>query len=167
MSDAKPSKSARKREVAALQALGEQLISLKPQQLASIDMDSRLLDEVLEAQKMQSHGALRRQKQLIGKLMRGVDPDPIRKAIDAFGQKDRQSQEAFRRAEHWRDKIVESGASEIERFSAELGRDCAELPALLDRLQTATDGRRRKHAGKQLFREVHRLIRSEMQKDTI
>ena len=68
MSAGKPSKSALKREYLALQALGEQLIDLSAEQLASLSLDERLLEEVQKAQGIQSHGALRRQKQLIGKL---------------------------------------------------------------------------------------------------
>lgn len=78
MDDLKPSKSARKREYLALQKLGEELITLKESELASLPLDENLLEAVLEARQMKAHGALRRQKQYIGKLMRHVDPEPIR-----------------------------------------------------------------------------------------
>ena len=81
MTDAKPSKSARKREYLALQKLGEQLLTLKESDLQAMDIDTELLDAVLEARRIKSHGALRRQKQYIGKLMRGLDPEPIRAAL--------------------------------------------------------------------------------------
>lgn len=81
MTDAKPSKSARKREYLALQKLGEELLTLKDTDLEEIDLDEDLLNAVLEARRMRSHGALRRQKQYIGKLMRRVDPEPIRAAL--------------------------------------------------------------------------------------
>ena len=81
MTDAKPSKSARKREYLALQKLGEELLTLKDCDLEEIDLDEDLLNAVLEARRMRSRGALRRQKQYIGKLMRGVDPEPIRAAL--------------------------------------------------------------------------------------
>ncbi len=81
MTDAKPSKSARKREYLALQKLGEELLTLKDSDLEQIDLDEDLLTAVLEARQIRSHGALRRQKQYIGKLMRQVDPEPIRAAL--------------------------------------------------------------------------------------
>jgi ribosomal 50S subunit-associated protein YjgA (DUF615 family) len=84
----KPSKSARKRAYLALQSLGEQLIDLTSEQLASISLDEPLSDAVRTAKSMKAHGALRRQKQLIGKLIRDVDPEPIRLAIDALGHHD-------------------------------------------------------------------------------
>ena len=78
MDDLKPSKSARKREYIALQKLGEELITLKESDLDSLPLDDNLRDAVLEASQIKAHGALRRQKQYIGKLMRHIDPEPIR-----------------------------------------------------------------------------------------
>jgi len=74
----KPSKSARKREYIALQKLGEELITLRESDLDSLPIDDNLREAVLEAKQMKAHGALRRQKQYIGKLMRHIDPEPIR-----------------------------------------------------------------------------------------
>jgi ribosome-associated protein len=76
--DLKPSKSARKREYIALQKLGEELITLKVSDLDRLPLDDNLREAVLEARQMKAHGALRRQKQYIGKLMRHIDPEPIR-----------------------------------------------------------------------------------------
>ena len=70
MTQPKPSKSARKREQLELQQLGERLIDLSADELEALPIDERLRDAVLAASKMRAHGALRRQKQLIGKLMR-------------------------------------------------------------------------------------------------
>jgi ribosome-associated protein len=84
VTELKPSKSARKREYLAVQALGEELITLKLSDLESLPLDEDLLEAVLEARQIKAHGALRRQKQYIGKLMRHVDPEPIRAALAAL-----------------------------------------------------------------------------------
>ncbi len=81
MTELKPSKSARKREFHALQKLGEDLIKLKEPDLLDMGLDEDLLEAVLAARRIKSHSALRRQKQYIGKLMRKVDPEPIRAAL--------------------------------------------------------------------------------------
>ncbi len=81
MDDSKPSKSARKREYLALQKLGEELVTLREHDLEQLDLDEDLLDAVLEAKRIKSRGALRRQKQYIGKLMGRVDADPIRDGL--------------------------------------------------------------------------------------
>lgn len=81
MTDLKPSKSARKREFLALQKLGEELIALHESDLREMGLDEELLEAVLDARQIKSHGALRRQKQYIGKIMRQIDPEPIRAAM--------------------------------------------------------------------------------------
>ena len=106
MTDAKPSKSARKREYQALQDLGEQLILLGDQELDTIQTDGYLIEQVREAKRISAHSALRRQKQLIGKIMREVDPEPIREALAALGQSDRMEKSVFKQAEKWRDRIA-------------------------------------------------------------
>ncbi|TFG42094.1 MAG: DUF615 domain-containing protein [Chromatiales bacterium] len=77
MTELKPSKSARKRGYLALQKLGEELITLKQSELDSLPLDESLLEAITEAQQIKAHGALRRQKQYIGKLMRHIDPEPL------------------------------------------------------------------------------------------
>lgn len=61
-----------------MQKLGEELITLKPSDLDALPLDENLRDAVMEAQQIKAHGALRRQKQYIGKLMRHIDPEPLR-----------------------------------------------------------------------------------------
>ncbi len=81
MTDLKPSKSARKREYLALQKLGEELITITRSDLDSLPLDDALREAVREAGEIKAHGALRRQKQYIGKLMRSIDPEPIRAGL--------------------------------------------------------------------------------------
>jgi len=85
--DTKPSKSARKREHLARQKLGEELITLRAADLQSLALDEDLLEAVMEARTIKSHGALRRQKQYIGKIMRHIDPEPIRAALERLRRK--------------------------------------------------------------------------------
>ena len=87
MDESKPSKSARKREYLALQKLGEELVTLRDSELLSMPLDEDLLEAVQEARRIKAHGALRRQKQYIGKLMRHVDPEPITAALERLRRK--------------------------------------------------------------------------------
>ncbi|MBU6470969.1 MAG: DUF615 domain-containing protein, partial [Gammaproteobacteria bacterium] len=73
-----PSRSQLKREVEALQKLGEQLAELPEPQLAALSLPEKLHDAVTQARRITSHGALKRQRQYIGRLMRDVDAAPIR-----------------------------------------------------------------------------------------
>lgn len=151
----KPSKSARKREHLALQDLGEALIRLRPAELDGLPLDLRLREAVLEARDMRAHGALRRQRQLIGKLMRSADADAIRTALERLGQGDRASTRLFHDAEAWRDRICAEGASAIAEFAAQTEADTATIRMLADDLAASSDDSRRRSLRRRIFREVH------------
>ena len=72
-----PSKSQRKRDAHALQALGGRLVALSAAQLARLDLPEALHEAVLAAQRMRSHGARTRQRRYIGKLMRQLEPSGL------------------------------------------------------------------------------------------
>lgn len=78
-----PSKSQLKREMHELQELGAALATLSEARLAALALPERLLDALAEWQRTRSHEGRRRQLQYIGKLMRTVEPEPIRQALDA------------------------------------------------------------------------------------
>ncbi len=66
----------------ALQELGAELVALGRDQLARIELPEDLRDAVRDAQRFTQHEARRRQLQYIGRLMRDLDPAPIRAALD-------------------------------------------------------------------------------------
>src|SRR4030066_502297 len=79
-----PSKSQKKREVEALQDMGALLVELPDAQFKRIELPEELREAVAACRKITQNGALRRQKQYIGKLMRSVDPAPIQAQLAAF-----------------------------------------------------------------------------------
>ena len=76
------SKSERKRQMHALQTLGEALVVLPDEQLRRMPLPEQLQDAVMEARRIHSHGARKRQLQYIGKIMRGIDPQPIQQRLN-------------------------------------------------------------------------------------
>ncbi len=158
MTDAKPSKSARKREYLALQELGEKLILLSDEKLASIGTDEYLIEQVRQARNISSHGALRRQKQLIGKIMRDVDPEPIKLALARFGQGDALARSVFKQAEEWRDRIVANPAEAMADFAAATGQESEFLESLTSEHGNVPGSERRRHIRRKLFREIHRIL---------
>ena len=155
MTQPKPSKSARKREQLELQQLGERLIGLSENELQALPIDERLRGAVLAAAKIRAHGALRRQKQLIGKLMRNCDPEPIRHALHAREADDRLAKRVFADAERWRDRITSGGDEAIREFCAQCDTAPGPLADLLARIRTAPGERVEKGLRRQLFREIH------------
>jgi ribosome-associated protein len=101
------SRAQRKRDMEALQALGEALVALKPPQLRTLDLPDPLLQAILDAKTLHAHGGLRRQLQYIGQLMRHVDPAPIREYLDRLNGHSHAATAAMHRTERWRERMME------------------------------------------------------------
>lgn len=163
MKDAKPSKSARKRDHLALQSLGEKLVPLELAELEKLHLDESLLDAVMRAKSIRSRGALRRQRQLIGKLMRHADADSIQSSLENLGRQDRLSRKLFRDAEQWRDRIAAEGASAVAEFAALTGLAATNLENLLPDLDAGGSEAAQRSVRRRLFREVYKALESTMQ----
>lgn len=101
------SKTRAKEEVEALQELGKRLVGVGNDRLKKLDIPESLLDAVLEAKKISSHGALRRQMQFIGKLMRDVDTEPIQEMLDELDGISNKANARFHALEKLRDRLIE------------------------------------------------------------
>jgi ribosome-associated protein len=113
--DDTPSKSARKREMLALQELGESLVNLTEKQLAQIPLpNEQLATAVRECRQIPSRGARKRHLQLIGKIMRTVDATPILQALETLHNTQREKAAAFHQLEQLRDDMLAAGASGVE-----------------------------------------------------
>ena len=167
MTQPKPSKTARKKEQLELQALGERLIGLPADELEALPIDERLRDAVLAASRMRAHGALRRQKQLIGKLMRDADPEPIRNALEARSADDRLAKRVFADAERWRDRITAGGGETVVEFCERSGASAEPLRDLLTRIRSAPSDRIEKGLRRQLFREIHDALMAAARDDRL
>lgn len=71
------SKTQMKKQMNGLQDLGMELTRLSNDTLKKIGLDEDLYDTVVTYKKITSNGALKRQAQFIGRLMRDTDPAPI------------------------------------------------------------------------------------------
>lgn len=111
----RPSKTQVKRHMEDLQKLGMELVELSPAQLVKFEMPDRLLSAILEAQKITSNGAIRRQCQYIGRLMRDADEAAIRYKLDEIKGKHSDSVRKLHECEKWRDRLLASD-SELKTF---------------------------------------------------
>lgn len=110
-----PSKSARKREMHALQELGESLVELNEKQLQQVNLqDEALVIAIAECHQITSNSARKRHLQFIGKLMRDIDPEPIERAIRAIHHKHETKNSAFHDIETLRDAMLLAGVSGVE-----------------------------------------------------
>lgn len=113
------SKTQVKQEMHALQDLGAKLVELDPQKLNAMQLPDNLLDAIMTAQSIRQRGALKRQVQYIGKLMRNIDPEPIEQYLSKLEGKDKQANAMLHRCENWRDRLIGDGNSALEAFLAE------------------------------------------------
>ena len=128
---ARPSKTRLKHEMEALQELGETLVSLDAARLRSLELPERLVDAVVLARGITKHEARRRQMQYLGRLMRDVDPAPIRAALERWAAGAPSDHALFAAAEHWRDQMLADDAA-LDRFTdAHPAADRAALSALV------------------------------------
>ncbi len=102
-----PSKSSRKREMHALQAMGAELVELSADSLKRVPLPERLHEAILDYKRFTKHEARRRQLQFIGRLMRDVEPEPIRAQLDVFNGVSRLEVARQHRLEKLRDSFLE------------------------------------------------------------
>jgi ribosome-associated protein len=155
MQDERPSKTQRKKEVEALQTLGERLVDLNADQLAVVPLPASLRDAVLEAKRIRSREGRRRQLQYIGKLMREIDPAPIARELERWDGQSREATAAHHRVERWRLRLLEDDGA-LTEFAREHPH------ADLQRLRTCVrEARKERLAGGEPrhFRDLFRLIR--------
>jgi ribosome-associated protein len=112
----KKSRTQMKREMAALQKLGERLVGLTPDQLKKIDLEPELEEAVDLARTLTKHGAIKRQMQYIGALMRQVDANPIQSALERIDRGDSDDTLTHKQTEKWRDRLLSGDEALVERI---------------------------------------------------
>jgi ribosome-associated protein len=154
----RPSKSARKRAAHAAQDLGEALLRLPEAELTALELPEALHEALRAARRIGSRAALARQRQYIGKLMRQVDPEPIRAALAARGERAARETERFRRIENWRERLISEGETALE----ELARwyPAIDVSAWRRRIGVARAERERAGSAGAASRELFRALRA-------
>ena len=160
--DLPPSKSEIKRRMLALQELGEALVKLNDKQLTRIPVeDERLSQAIREARAIRSNSARRRHLQFIGKLMRDIDPEPIRRALQGMHQRHEHDKESFHLLERLRDEILESGVAGVELAMARWPEaDRQQLRQLVLQHQREQQRGKPPAASRKLFRYLRTLQES-------
>ncbi|GKW16850.1 hypothetical protein BSK71_02680 [Pectobacterium actinidiae] len=102
------SKSEIKRDAEALKDLGAELVDLGKNALEKIPLDDDLRAAVELAQRIKKEGR-RRQLQLIGKMLRARDPEPIQTALDKLNNRHNQQVALFHKLEQLRDRLIAEG----------------------------------------------------------
>ncbi|BEV14930.1 DUF615 domain-containing protein [Herbaspirillum sp. DW155] len=105
----RPSKSQLKREMDALQKLGESLVNEPRDRVKRVPMPEDVRDAILECQQIKDHEGRRRQMQYVGKKMRTLEPDEIaiiQKTIDSWHGASKAETAAMHALERRREKLL-------------------------------------------------------------
>lgn len=154
-----PSRSARKREAEGLQKLGEQLVELPAAQLREIPLAPELLDAIQLAQRIRDHSGRRRQLQLIGKLMRQQDAEPIQAALDHLQQRSAAAIAEHHQAERWRERLLQEGNAALTEFMEQHpAGDRQQLRQLVRAAQQEQAASRPPRAARELFRLLRQIL---------
>ena len=103
----RPSKTKRKEAMQELRDLGAELVELSVGQLKRIQLPEEIFAAAREAQKITAHGAHKRQLQYLGKLLRGVDEEPIRAGLAMLRGESSAETARLHRLERLRVKLLE------------------------------------------------------------
>jgi ribosome-associated protein len=152
------SKTRRKNEMHELQTLGETLVRLSAARLSELGLPERLFDAIEQARAITKHEARRRQMQYIGRLMRDVDPDPIRSRLAQWGDAPAAEKARLATVERWRERLLAEPAALDQLCAAVPHADRARLSTLVARVQAERARAAPPHAYRELFRALNTLL---------
>jgi ribosome-associated protein len=152
------SKTQRKRQMLELQALGEALTALTEEQLAELVLPERLMDAVLQAKRINKFGALRRQMQYIGRLMREVDAEAIAARLDAWKGASREATAHLHLLERWRTRLMEDEAALSEFAAAYPACDTQKLHTLIRNARRECEASQAPRSFRALFQELRLIV---------
>ncbi len=153
-----PSKSQKKRDMSALQDLGQALLELPAERLAKIDMPEALRIAFADARRFTKHEARRRQLQYIGRLMRAIDPAPFQAAVDAATGSSAVENARFHRLERLRSALLDDEATALNEIAAaHPGADLQQLRQLRRNALKERELAKPPRAYREIFRVLREL----------
>jgi ribosome-associated protein len=154
------SKSQKKRDMLALQALGEALVELSTDTLKKLELPEDLRAAVMDAKRIPTskHGGYKRQMQYIGRVMRGVDAAPIAEQLEGLNAPSKKQTALHHLAEKWRDRLL----TDATAIGALLNDYPEADRTALERLVAGSHDERAKNkpprSYRQLYQALHELV---------
>lgn len=154
----RPSKSQRKRDMLALQKLGEQLVAEPAHRVKRVSMPDNVRDAILECQQIRDHEGRRRQLQYVGKKMRELTEEEvatIQRTVEGWKGQSKADTAAMHALEKQRDKLLANDTA-----LTDLLRDHPDLNA--QELRTLIRNARKEQAENKppkAFREIFQILK--------
>jgi ribosome-associated protein len=158
MPDEIVSRTKKKHQVEELQRLGAALVGLPAAQLDALALPAQLVAAVRTAQSITSHEARRRQVQFIGKVMRKIDPEPVRAVVAAMANHSAAARAGQKRLEHWRERLIADDAALTEFASEHPGTELQEMRTLIRNARKEIAANRPPRAQREMFRVLRGLV---------
>jgi ribosome-associated protein len=154
------SKTKLKAEADAAQNIGKKLIDLSKDRLIKLDLPEALFDAVMEAKRLTANGAIRRQLQYLGRLMRDIDSAPIVEQLQAWEGKNVQENARFHTMERWRTRLIAEPMALQEFLSAFPQADIQQLRTLIRNAQREEAALKPPKSSRELFKLIRELSES-------
>ena len=130
----RPSKSQLKREMTALQKLGEELVAQPRDRVKRVPLPEDVRDAILECQQITNHEGRRRQLQYVGKKMRTLDEEElaaVQRTLDSWRGASKAETNAMHMLERRRDKLLANDAALTELLAEHPAADAQHLRTLI------------------------------------
>ena len=156
-----------KRESTELQKLGADLLDLRADLLARLEISEKFKDTILEAKRITNFEGKRRLMQFIGKLMRKLEPEvleAVKKALDEQANGSASENLTLHQAEVWRDRLIADEDAAAQWINLYPGCDTQQLRALIRQARKDTKpekpGAAVRHG--RAYRDIFQLVREQL-----
>lgn len=156
--DSQPSKTKLKAEADAAQEVGRKLVELPKDKLNKLQLEDALREAINEAKRITAHGAIRRQLQYIGRLMRDTDLAPIVEQLQKWEGKHQEENARFHHMERWRTRMLED-AKALEEFIQLFPQvDVQQLRTLIRNAQKEHLANKPPKSSRELFQMIRQVM---------
>ena len=156
-----------KRESLELQKLGEDLLTLRADLMARLNLSEKLKNTLVEAKRITNFEGKRRQMQYIGKMMRLLDPatlEAVRTTLHEQNNGSAQENLVLHLAETWRDRLVADEDAFGEWISQYPDTDSQQLRALTRQARKDAKPEKPGEAVRhgRAYRDIFQLVREQL-----
>lgn len=151
------SKTKLKAEADAQQAIGKKLVDLPKDRLMKLNLPEALLEAVLEAKRITANGAIRRQMQYLGRLMRDIDSTAIVDQLQRWEGKHNEENARFHTLERWRTRLLSDNNAVSEFLGQYPHADSQQLRTLIRNAQREELANKPPKSSRELFRLIREI----------
>lgn len=166
----RPSKSQLKREMTALQKLGEELIAESRDRVKRVPMPEDVRDAILECQQIKDHEGRRRQTQYVGKKMRTLEPHEIaeiQKTLDSWRGLSKADTAAMHALERHRDRLLKNDSALTELLAQHPELDVQHVRTMIRNARKEQAENKPPKAYREIFQLLKELQKSSGNQDEI